>query len=96
MRGTEKVRFTHTSHLGITPAHAGNSAQCLVAYAFFGDHPRTCGEQFARVLRLHTLSGSPPHMRGTECKAHLTGLSNGITPAHAGNSYSFTSNLALK
>ena len=48
------------------------------------DHPRVCGEKYARNGILFTLRGSPPRVRGKVCMTTLWTSQNGITPACAG------------
>ena len=50
------------------------------------DHPRTCGEQPPAIATKIVLSGSSPHMRGTVSRLASAKLTQGIIPAHAGNS----------
>ncbi len=78
-----------TFEQGITPAHAGKSADSRVANYCVGDHPRACGEKLLteRSALFHT--GSPPRMRGKDNAAAGDGLGSGITPAHAGKSGRF-------
>ena len=71
---------------GITPAHAGKSFQCFRKLRAVWDHPRTCGEKLHPLQFSHTVSGSPPHMRGKVVMPPRFQRSRGITPAHAGKS----------
>ena len=86
MRGTAGVFLRYATESGITPAHAGNRTIQQLKLDTIKDHPRTCGEQGIRTAKKDWLKGSPPHMRGTECKENGMELFKGITPAHAGNS----------
>ena len=87
MRGTA-FRIKYMPGLSrITPAHAGNSLPFCGGTFNNGDHPRTCGEQFQLRPLSRTLSGSPPHMRGTDSSMFLMVFGNRITPAHAGNRF---------
>ena len=48
----------------ITPAYAGRTVP-IVAFQFgFWDHPRVCGENLLSRLRVPSMRGSPPRMRG--------------------------------
>ena len=49
------------------------------------DHPRTCGEHLGKIVEQCGVIGSPPHMRGTLWISPSSITTNGITPAHAGN-----------
>ena len=93
MRGTERFLRTVERAKGITPAHAGNSPHPAYMDVRAWDHPRTCGEQRIPFMNLSTMSGSPPHMRGTEWANDMRCKIWGITPAHAGNRYHSVSKL---
>ena len=69
----------------IIPAHAGNTAQFQSKRRGETDHPRTCGEHERLTVDAIQAEGSSPHMRGTHCALSHSILSNGIIPAHAGN-----------
>ena len=85
MRGTAFRPCRSSMPSGITPAHAGNSSHCRCRSRSRKDHPRTCGEQPSLSSCPSSMSGSPPHMRGTACSGFLWYLWHRITPAHAGN-----------
>ena len=53
-----------------------------------------CGEQSPGKLRPSRLIGSPPRVRGTAEELKGFDLRNRITPACAGNSFSFSFSLA--
>ena len=88
MRG--KVVMVPLSSLlvGITPAHAGKSAQIFRPCGEQWDHPRTCGEKDYEIYTILRESGSPPHMRGKVLLLCVLRWFAGITPAHAGKSRS--------
>ena len=88
MRGTASIVTTPVRYSRITPAHAGNSASIALICRFAEDHPRTCGEQRQTSEIKFRKTGSPPHMRGTAKKKLAMVAVPGITPAHAGNSWS--------
>ena len=54
-----------------------------------GDHPRTRGEKYGDPIRYGRPLGSPPHTRGKDTGegGKVGGL--GITPAHAGKSWTY-------
>ena len=85
MRGTVKRIGKQETAEGITPACAGNSQVSVERVRSSQDHPRVCGEQYARSAFFASLLGSPPRVRGTATStgAHLR--LPGITPACAGN-----------
>ena len=90
MRGKVPLVSRVSSAVGITPAHAGKRYTRSGNGAGTGDHPRACGEKVDEIPRFHVIQGSPPRMRGKV--RWLSGLSGppGITPAHAGKSYTAT------
>ena len=49
------------------------------------DHPRVCGEQWARIALRALLTGSPPRVRGTAYRLAKNAGFYRITPACAGN-----------
>ena len=85
MRGTPAGMARIFNLAGIIPAYAGNTAGSGGACARKGDHPRVCGEHFATFLRLGTLLGSSPRMRGTPYFPPNRSRPTGIIPAYAGN-----------
>ena len=88
MRG-KALQLCHTPPpSGITPAHAGKSGRGGFECGRCGDHPRTCGEKpFVKPPSFFGM-GSPPHMRGKVSLTFSRKTTDGITPAHAGKSYS--------
>ena len=49
------------------------------------DHPRIHGEHMLTVFLLKSISGSPPHTRGTQGVVSKETQLSGITPAYTGN-----------
>ena len=84
MRGKLKLRNLLVLDFGITPAHAGKTAQARTSPWFARDHPRACGENLFRPETQRSLRGSPPRMRGKRCVLFNHDRDYGITPAHAG------------
>ena len=85
MRGTLFCLATLADSRRIIPAHAGNTSSNAFDSTGIRDHPRACGEHW-RVERLPPpLWGSSPRMRGTHERMGLDMMTNGIIPAHAGN-----------
>ena len=84
MRGKGRRLAGQQAGGGITPAHAGKRPLCRPCALPAWDHPRACGEKPLDPRYEHTLTGSPPRMRGKGAvligEHHL----HGITPAHAG------------
>jgi len=85
VRGTVYAIGVDVVSAGITPACAGNRAYCTLGYERGKDHPRMCGEQSTPFSVPPSHSGSPPHVRGTDSEDDVAGLTEGITPACAGN-----------
>ena len=87
MRGTLCFHEIVLHDTGIIPAYAGNTVAAAEKEKHIRDHPRVCGEHFAR-MRFHTFGiGSSPRMRGTHHGNSRAGFSAGIIPAYAGNTY---------
>ena len=70
---------------GIIPAHAGNTFRKRKVIELAGDHPRACGEHVLTCGVLCATWGSSPRMRGTLHIGELEDYTDGIIPAHAGN-----------
>ena len=71
----------------ITPAHAGKSLYCFVAFMRLRDHPRPCGEKIISPPSILDGIGSPPPMRGKVLAPRGLIHPTRITPAHAGKSH---------
>ena len=84
MRGKALLFFAASAGAGITPAYAGKREFFRLAGAYFGDHPRVCGEKPSYFLRHLREQGSPPRMRGKVVAGEVDPLDAGITPAYAG------------
>ena len=69
---------------GITPAYAGKRSSHAPRACIYRDHPRVCGEKLPCLLFLVCASGSPPRMRGKDCRSSKKHWKHGITPAYAG------------
>ena len=85
MRGTPETSSEAIAVVGIIPAHAGNTNELVNFLGIDKDHPRTCGEHISFFVVSGKVLGSSPHMRGTPKRWPLTGIGDGIIPAHAGN-----------
>ena len=96
MRGTVCKIPQKRHRTGITPAHAGNSRLIYHHVERYGDHPRSCGEQWDTSTWHSRRRGSPPLMRGTAFLKLPECFYEGITPAHAGNSIAPSSTVAAK
>ena len=87
VRGQTKPDEMHR----ITPAHAGKSPGSDQTRRNAPDHPRACGEKPQCTSGSEAATGSPPRMRGKEFPCNLPDGTAGITPAHAGKRWSFSS-----
>ena len=88
MRGTLIVPVRGLFRVGIIPAHAGNTISASISPRHSGDHPRACGEHDGRIRWGMAGLGSSPRMRGTPPRKFASYPSEGIIPAHAGNTLS--------
>ena len=84
MRGKVVFDFRLVSYDGITPAYAGKSLPLTVLLVTYEDHPRLCGEKVRLSKKTPFWAGSPPPMRGKDCRTVCEVLAFGITPAYAG------------
>ena len=85
MRGTLVMCMKCGMLLGIIPAYAGNTSSCSPPHPCGRDHPRVCGEHYAKATENKVRSGSSPRMRGTRMSVTFSALYCGIIPAYAGN-----------
>ena len=86
MRGTKSITHGSSTDPRITPACAGNSRLAFPGHPPPWDHPRVCGEQIYRRIKMCNHEGSPPRVRGTVCEKLDVENTSRITPACAGNS----------
>ena len=84
MRGKDSRCSELACDAGITPAYAGKSVQSSLTRQRRRDHPRLCGEKDGAYIISDFLRGSPPPMRGKDCKLQSAVLFQRITPAYAG------------
>ena len=89
VRGTEPHECWICAVFRITPACAGNSVTHTCFKIVKWDHPRVCGEQSELLRWLLAHRGSPPRVRGTEKGSQSGPVGVRITPACAGNSFSW-------
>ena len=68
----------------LTPACAGKTMRGRPAAVRVPAHPRVCGENIARVMRLMGGYGSPPRVRGKRPRRRHAQRRRGLTPACAG------------
>ena len=84
VRGKLPSLSTWTRIVGLTPACAGKTDECVEVGGEVGAHPRVCGENTIRLRIEWVNRGSPPRVRGKhglECAAHCAFR---LTPACAG------------
>ena len=86
MRGKVKATPPHIHEPRITPAYAGKSYLGRGVLRVRRDHPRLCGEKQCRNGASGGQLGSPPPMRGKDCRPSDAIVACGITPAYAGKS----------
>ena len=84
-RGILKLNDNRVLKIGITPAHAGNTAVVRLQDNIYRDHPSSRGEYFHHLFSLGFFLGSPPLTRGILGNLLFFCSESGITPAHAGN-----------
>ena len=92
-RGILRAPFPAFADVGITPACAGNTSASHMQGPPAQDHPRLRGEYDREALDVLELVGSPPLMRGIFCNFVAESLDSGITPAYAGNTFRYFSDL---
>ena len=87
VRGKPPPREVVFADVGITPACAGKTLGCPAAPTRSEDHPRVCGENCWKRLRISWTGGSPPRVRGKPALLTLECDGFGITPACAGKTW---------
>ena len=73
------------SHLGFTPAHAGNTMLHILPKVGIKVHPRSRGEYYLLNTDAAKVLGSPPLTRGIHHNIDALYDAYRFTPAHAGN-----------
>ena len=69
---------------GLIPAHAGKTVSVRITMSPFPAHPRSRGENRARMSRAAPTGGSSPLTRGKPRTRHTQHVPRGLIPAHAG------------
>ena len=85
MRGAHLTILFRVNVQRIIPAYAGSTNHYRQQTEDFRDHPRVCGEHFSHTLRLWSVSGSSPRMRGAHGLVGFLLCLLGIIPAYAGS-----------
>ena len=70
------------------PAFAGNAAPCRRTRHTTSVHPRVCGVRRSRRLKIASMSGSSPRLRGTHLLDFIHTHLVRFIPAFAGNAWS--------
>ena len=84
MRGKLGVSMLYVALIRITPADAGKTTKPSLRGTTDTDHPRGCGENGNTPNSLCCSTGSPPRMRGKQCRFNRFQRFEWITPADAG------------
>ena len=84
VRGKLLFFVTHSLHLRLIPACAGKTLQVRCRGHTTEAHPRVCGENARRPLRVRLLRGSSPRVRGKPGGAATARRRPGLIPACAG------------
>ena len=84
MRGKRRRRPRCARRSGLIPAHAGKTRQPCYQQSNHPAHPRACGENLHIEGLVDTPYGSSPRMRGKRLVQHVTLITVGLIPAHAG------------
>ena len=84
-RGTHRLAGDGLDVGRLTPARAGNTGQQPGEAGRVWAHPRTGGEHSSMISPASSISGSPPHGRGTLQPHRWDAEGRGLTPARAGN-----------
>ena len=88
MRGRRRARWAWAAVVGLTPANAGTTTRCFERCLWSQAHPRECGDDLSPALRLVSLRGSPPRMRGRHGRCRRPEFRPRLTPANAGTTAS--------
>ena len=83
-------RFSKPPHGGLIPAHAGKTTSRICTRLRMWAHPRSCGENSSLHAPICCAKGSSPLMRGKRRGTGSEVRVDGLIPAHAGKTASFT------
>ena len=84
-RGARRSRPSRFQQRGLIPAHAGSTRGQGEAGAHARAHPRSRGEHDDAGGVFSTVRGSSPLTRGARRRIPMSGISDGLIPAHAGS-----------
>jgi len=88
MRERQIIIIKRQVRPGITPAHAGKTAIRRTYSILAQEHPRACGKDLRDKMGHPPHPGSPPRMRERRRISRRSYCQEGITPAHAGKTWS--------
>ena len=86
-RGKRDLRRIERVAVGLIPAHAGKTYEAHALAIQTGAHPRSRGENVARVVTACLPAGSSPLTRGKLILPALALVDMGLIPAHAGKTW---------
>ena len=85
MRGAHRCTAINVLRVGIIPADAGSTDAGRSGCERGVDHPRGCGEHANMMVKVLSMAGSSPRMRGAHAViVHVSALDR-IIPADAGS-----------
>ena len=87
MRGAHHETNERNSQSRIIPAYAGSTNDKQNENYGLKDHPRVCGEHFARLDFINYHTGSSPRMRGALYHRCTRTWEDRIIPAYAGSTH---------
>ena len=83
-RGKRVASSGFGGEVGLIPAHAGKTSPAWQRPSYHPAHPRSRGENRARMSRAAPTGGSSPLTRGKPRTRHTQHVPRGLIPAHAG------------
>ena len=83
-RGKQVRRLSHERATGLIPAHAGKTSTSSTRHPYPKAHPRSRGENLARVSHVTRSVGSSPLTRGKRSEPSRSHGHTRLIPAHAG------------
>ena len=86
-RGKQAHQASHSSGIGLIPAHAGKTESCAPLDDPIWAHPRSRGENSDTVTKSRGCRGSSPLTRGKPIERFQDVFQDGLIPAHAGKTH---------
>ena len=87
MRGKLALLGVVLHSVGLIPAHAGNTKTRALSPGLRAAHPRSCGENFFRMIASYLLTGSSPLMQGKPNRGVPGHPRARLIPTHAGKTW---------